>query len=116
MPGPVQRLIQSKGTEYQVRNADGSGGRSTPAYNSGNTLVAVLERRGMPQTATDSDGTEVETDLELRAVPGDGVTLRPAGSDDGYPTLLDHPSGKTYRLIDKHPEDSGVTALTVVED
>jgi hypothetical protein len=69
----------------------------------------------MPQTATDSDGTEVETDLELRAVP-DGVTFRPAGSDDGYPTKLQHPNGTTYRLLDTHEEDGGVTALTVVED
>lgn len=109
-------MIQSRGREYQLRNASGGGGRDIPSYNDDGTLTGVLESRGMPQTATNSDGTEVETDLEIRAVPDDGTTLRPAGSADGYPTLLDHPTGPTYRLLKTVPEDGGVTVLTVVED
>ena len=49
-------------------------------------------------------------------MPDDGTTLRPAGSADGYPTLLEHPTGAEYRLLDMHEEDGGVTVLTVVED
>ncbi|WP_135535376.1 hypothetical protein [Halostella pelagica] len=116
MLGPIARLIQSQGREYQLRNASGGGGRSTPSYGDDGTIVGVLERRGRPQTATDSSGTEVETDLEIRAVPDDTTTLRPAGSNDGYPTLLEHPTGAEYRLLDMHEEDGGMTVLTVVED
>jgi len=116
MLGAIARLIQSQGKEYQLQNASGGGGRDTPSYSDGGTIVGVLERRGRPQTATDSSGTEVETDLEIRAVPDDGTTLRPAGSADGYPTLLEHPTGAEYRLLDMHEEDGGVTVLTVVED
>ena len=116
MHGPIARLIQSQGREYQLQNASGGGGRSTPSYSAGGTLVGVLERRGRPQTATDSSGTEVETDLEIRAVPDDETMLRPAGSADGYPTLLEHPTGAEHRLLDVHEEDGGVTVLTVVED
>ena len=119
MLGPIARMIQSQGVEYTVRNATGvGGGRSTPDYAPDDTIVGVLERRTSAgaRTATDSDGTEVETDLEIRAVPDDDVDLIPAGSADGYPSLLDHPSGQTYRLLDTYPEDSGVTALTVVTE
>ena len=119
MLGPIARMIRSQGNEFDVRNAEGDGGgRSTPSYAADGMIVGVLERRTSAgaRTATDSDGTEVETDLEIRAVPDDGVTLIPAGSADGYPTLLDHPSGQTYRLLDTYPEDSGVTALTVVTE
>ena len=116
MHGAIARLIQSQGKEYQLQNASGGGGRDTPSYSDGGTIVGVLERRGRPQTATDSSGTEVETDLEIRAVPDDGTQLRPAGSNDGYPTLLEHPTGAEYRLLDMHEEDGGVTVLTVVED
>jgi len=116
MHGPIARLIQSQGREYQLQNASGGGVRDTPSYSDGGTIVGVLERRGRPQTATDSSGTEVETDLEIRAVPDDGTQLRPAGSNDGYPTLLEHPTGAEYRLLDMHEEDGGVTVLTVVED
>jgi hypothetical protein len=117
MRGAVARLIQSQGSEYQLRNAGGSGGRSTPSYSDDGTVAGVLERRSRtPRTVTDSDGTEVETDLELRAVPDDGTTLRSAGSDDGYPTKLTHPNGTTYRVLDTFEEDGGVTALAVVED
>jgi len=115
MHGPTQRLIQKQGVKYQVRNAGGGGGRDTPSYGDDGTLVGVLEQRGIPQTVTDSDGTEVESDLELRTLP-DNVTLREAGSADGYPTKLVHPSGQTYRLLATFPEDSGVTVLTVVRD
>ena len=116
MHGAIARLIQSQGKEYQLQNASGGGGRDTPSYSDGGTIVGVLERRERPQTATDSSGTEVETDLEIRAVPDDGTQLRPAGSNDGYPTLLEHPTGAEYRLLDMHEEDGGVTVLTVVED
>lgn len=117
MLGPIARMIQSQGVEYDVRNSTGAGGgRSTPDYSADGTVVGVLESRGMPQTATDSDGTEVETDLEIRSVPDDDVDLIPAGSADGHPTLLDHPDGRTYRLLDRYTEDSGVTVLTVVSE
>ena len=116
MHGAIARLIKSRGKEYQLQNASGGGGRDTPSYSDGGTIVGVLERRGRPQTATDSSGTEVETDLEIRAVPDDGTQLRPAGSNDGYPTLLEHPTGAEYRLLGVHEEDGGVTVLTVVED
>lgn len=117
MLGPIARMIQSQGVEYQVRNdtTDG-GGRSTPSYSDDGTFIGVLESRGMPQTATDSDGTEVETDLEIRSVPDADVDLIPAGSAEGYPTLLDHPDGRTYRLLDRYTEDGGVTVLTVVSE
>lgn len=117
MLGPIARMIQSQGVEYTVRNAMGSGGgRSTPDYATDGTFVGVLESRGMPQTATDSDGTEVETDLEIRSVPDGDVDLIPAGSAEGYPTRLDHPDGRTYRLLDRYTEDGGVTVLTVVSE
>lgn len=117
MHGAIARLIKSRGKEYQIQNASGGGGRDTPSYSDDVAyLFGVLERRGRPQTATDSSGTEVETDLEIRAVPDDETMLRPAGSADGYPTLLEHPTGAEYRLLDVHEEDGGVTVLTVVED
>jgi len=116
MHGAIARLIKSRGKEYQLQNASGGGGRDTPSYSDDGAIVGVLERRGRPQTATDSSGTEVETDLEIRAVPDDETMLRPAGSADGYPTLLEHPTGAEYRLLDVHEEDGGVTVLTVVED
>jgi hypothetical protein len=116
MHGAIARLIKSRGKEFQLQNASGGGGRDTPSYSDdGAYLFGVLERRGRPQTATDSSGTEVETDLEIRTVPDDGTTLRPAGSADGYPTLLEHDRAE-YRLLDVHEEDGGVTVLTVVED
>lgn len=116
MYGPIARMIQSQGREYQLQNASGGGGRNTPSYSGDGSVIGVLESRGMPQTATNSDGTEVETDLEIRAVPDDTTTLRPAGSADGYPTLLQHPTGAEYRLLDMHEDDAGVAVLTVVED
>lgn len=116
MHGPAQRLIQSHGSEYQLRNASGGGGRDIPNYSDDGTLVGVLEQRGMPRTVSDSAGEDVEADLEIRAVTDDSTTLREAGSADGYPTKLVHPSGQTYRLLATFPEDSNVTVLTVVRD
>jgi hypothetical protein len=120
MLGAIARLIQSQGREYGVYNATGTGGRTTPDYGSEpeTTITGVLERRTSAgaRTVTNSDGTEVETDLEIRAVPDDGVDLFPAGSAEGYPTLLEHPDGHRYRLLDIYAEDSGVTALTVVTE
>jgi hypothetical protein len=117
MPGATRRLIQQAGTDYTVRNATGGGGgRDIPSYQDDGTLRATIERRGLPRTVTDSAGEEVEADLELRAVPDDDVTIQAAGTADGYPTLLVHPDGQTYRVVDHHTEDGGVTVLTVVRD
>jgi hypothetical protein len=116
MKGPANRLIRSQGVEYTVRNADGGGGRDTPDYSDDGTVVGVLEQRGMPRTATDSSGTDVESDLEIRVIPDDSVLIREAGSADGYPTKLVHPQGQIYRVLATTPEDSGVTVLMVVRD
>lgn len=118
MKGPAYRLIQSQGNEFDVHNATGgTGGRDTPDYSSdGTVVVGVLEQRGMPKTMKDSAGEDVETDLEIRAVPDDNVTIQTAGTADGYPTKLIHPSGQAYRVIDAFPEDSGVTVFRVVTD
>jgi hypothetical protein len=86
-----------------------------PQYADDGTLIGVIERRGRPQTAIDSGGEEVETDLELRAVP-DGAAIREAGSADGYPTRLVHPDGRTFRVLDAHEEDGGVTIDFTVEE
>lgn len=113
MPGAIQRLVQKQGTEYSILNASDDGGdRTTPSYASDGTLVGVLEQRGMPTTVTLSSGEEVETNLELRAVVDDTTTLVEAGESD-YPTKLEHPSGQTYRVLARFPEDSGVTVLTL---
>jgi hypothetical protein len=117
MTGADRRLIKSLGKVYTIRNATGeSGGRGTPDYSDDGDLRAVLERRGLPRTVTDSSGDDVDADLELRSVPDDDVTIRAAGEADTYPTLLVHPNGQTYRVVDDRPEDGGVTVLTVVRD
>jgi len=118
MKGAERRAIKGSGKTYAVRNASGgSGGRDTPDYSGDGTLTAVLEQRGRPQTATDSDGTEIETDLELRAVVPDGTTIREAGESGGWPTKLDHPDrNATYRVMATRLEDGGVTPITVVRD
>lgn len=120
-------MIKSRGREYTVRNASGGGGRDTPSYSDDGSLIGVVERRGMPRTVRDSSGADVESDLEIRAIP-DGVTLREAGSASGYPTKLFaeplygdsygelYAHGPAYRLLEKHTEDAGVTVLTVVRD
>lgn len=115
MQGPAQRLIRSRGNEYDVQNASGGSGRDVPTYSSDGTLVGVLERRGRPRMTTDSAGEDIETDLEIRAIV-DGVTIVEAGTNDSYPTKLAHPSGKEYRVLDEFPEDSGVSVLAVIED
>lgn len=117
MHGPQQRLIQSQGTEYTVRNASGGGGRDTPTYSEDGTLVAVIEQRSLPRTVSDSDGADVEANLELRAVLDDSITLREAGAGDGYPTKLEsNTTSVVYQVVDQHVEDGGITVLTVVED
>jgi len=113
--GAVENLIRKTGVEYDIRNASGGGGRAAPSYGADGTLPGVLEQRGTPTTATDSSGNEVETDSEIRAIVDDGIKLREAGSADGYPTLLDHPTDRTYRLLSITTEDGGVSVLTVVE-
>ena len=113
--GPSARAIRSLGQSYTVRNASGGGGRDVPQYADDGTLIAVLERRGLPRTVTDSGGEEVETDLEVRAVPN-AATLREAGSADGYPTKLVHPDGRAFRVLNIHEEDGGVAVLTVTRE
>lgn len=115
MKGPAQRLILKAGTEYNVLNSDGGGGRDTSSYSKTGTIIGILESRGMPRTVTDSDGTEVNADREIRAVVHD-VALREAGSANGYPTKLEHPDGTVYRVLDTLTEDTGVTVITVVRD
>lgn len=117
MLGPIARMIQSQGREYDVYNADGGGGRSTPSYGDepDATFTGVLESRGRPQTGTDSDGNEIETDLEIRGVPDAGTTIWPMGSNNGYPTKLEHPNGTEYDVVNKHEEDGGVLVLAVIE-
>lgn len=111
MHGPIARHIRQRGREYTIRNASGGGGRDTPSYSDDGTVVGVLERRGQPQTVTLSSGEEVDTRLQLRAVL-DGQTIREAGQAD-YPSKLVHPDGLTYDVLVTHPEDSGVTVLTI---
>jgi len=112
--GAVARLISSEGKEYTVRNASGGGGRDTPDYSDDGTLVGVMERRSRTaQTAKASSGEEIETNLEIRAVDIT-PTIREAGESGGYPSRLAHPSGQTFEVVESHPEDSGVTVLSVV--
>ncbi|WP_324757090.1 hypothetical protein [Haloarcula montana] len=115
MTGAAYRLIKKRGKEYDIRNASGGGGRSTPSYSPDGSIIGVLESRGMPKTVTLSDGSEAETRTEIRVVPDD-QTIRPEGDADGYPTKLDHPNDTTYRVIDRYEEDGGVIVLTVIED
>jgi hypothetical protein len=113
MIGPQARNIRQRGKTYTIRNATDSGGdRTAPSYSDDGTLTGVLERRGMATVETLSSGDEVETDLEIRAVVDSSTTIVEAGSDD-YPTKLDHPSGLTYRVLARYPEDSGVDVLSV---
>lgn len=110
-------MIKSQGREYDVYNADGGGGRSVPDYGDepDGTLVGVLEQRSRsPSAASDSDGTDVETDLEIRSVVDD-LEIRPMGSANGYPTKLEHPNGTVYDVVRAHEEDGGVTVIAVVE-
>jgi hypothetical protein len=114
MDGPVRRLIESTGKQYTVRNATGGGGREAPSYSDDGTLTGVLEQRSRPTVETDSAGEDVESDLEIRAIVDDNTTITPAGSAGAYPTLLIHPDGHEYRVVDEFPEDSGVTVLSVI--
>ena len=113
MLGPIARHIEQRGSDYTVRNASGGGGRDAPSYSDDGTIRAVLEQRDRAERTTDSSGADVESDLELRAL-ADGVTIREAG--DGYATKFVHPNGRTYQAVATHPEDSGVTVITVVRD
>ncbi|WP_331232693.1 hypothetical protein [Natronorarus salvus] len=111
-----KRMIQRLGKPVTVRNATGGGGRTLPEYEADGEIAMIKERRGMPRTLTDSDGSETEVSIELRCVPdGADPELSPAG-EGSQPTLLDHPEGTTYRLLDTHVEDGGVVVLSVVED
>jgi len=114
MHGPAKRLIQPQGVEYTVRNASGGDGRDPPSYSDDGTLTGVLEQRSMPTVESLSSGEDVESDLEIRAVDV-GPPIVGAGEED-YPTKLVHPSGRAFEVLTTHPEDSGVTVLTVVRD
>lgn len=127
MHGPAQRMIQSQGDEFLIRNAPETGDRETPSYSDDGTLVGVLEQRSRPTVETLSSGEDVEADLEIRAVPDAGTTIRGAG-ETGRPTKLipgpeygDH-YGDSYShdealvVVATHTEDGGVTVLTVVWD
>jgi hypothetical protein len=117
MHGPATRLIKRLGSTYTVRNStSGSGGRDTLSYSDDGTLVGVIEQRGRGRTMTDSGGEDVEADLEIRAVLDSGVTINPAGVADGYPSILVHPNGREFRVVDHFAEDSGVDVLTVVRN
>ena len=115
MHGPAQRLIRQGGSEYTVRNASGGGGRGGGNYADDGDLVGVIERRGRPRTFSDSAGEDIDADLEIRTVGTEDVTIRPAGDAGEYPTVLVHPSGQTYRVVDDHVEDGGVHVLAVVQ-
>lgn len=114
MRGPARRMIIAQGRQYTVRNSSGGGGRDTPSYADDGTVHGILEQRGMPRTVKASDGTEIQTDLEIRVAESGDLTLRGAGDPNGYPSKLVHPSGEVYEVVAVFPEDSGVTVLTVV--
>lgn len=116
MRGPARRLILAQGREYTVRNTPegaGGGGRDTPTYSDDGSVIGVLEQRGMPRTVTDSSGSDIQTDLEIRVVESGGISFHGSG-ETNYPSKLVHPSGQTYTVVASFPEDSGVTVLAVV--
>lgn len=119
MLGPLTRHIEARGSDYTVRNASrsatGNDGRNAPSYSDDGTIRGVLEQRDRAERVTDSSGAEVESDLQVRALAA-GVTLYEAGDSGGYPTKLIHPNGRTYQAVATHPEDSGITVITVVRD
>lgn len=115
MKGAIESLIQHEGEDYTVRNATASGARDAATYSDDGTIRAVLEQRSRPRTVTDSAGTEIEADRELRAIVDSGQTLRTADADNP-PSKLVHPDGPTYRLLDRHYEDSAVDVLLVTLD
>lgn len=115
MQGAIKQLIRSQGSEFDVQNATGGSGRDVPSYSKDGTLIGVLDRRGQPRTVTDTDGTEVEADLEIRAILDGTISINDV-DEAGYPTRLVHPSGERYRVMHTYSEDSGVSVLTVVED
>lgn len=111
MTGAERRAIKASGREYDVLNPAGdSGGRDLATYEQTGTLTAVVARRSRPQQERQSDGTDAEVDLELRAVVG-GVAV-----DSGNPTKLRHPNGTVYRVLHEHEEDGGLTVISVMED
>ena len=113
MKGPAYRLVQKFGKTYQIRNATGSSARESAGYTDDGTIKGVMEQRGTPTTVTDSSGQEVEASIEIRCII-DGQTIIPAGVADTYPSVVIHPDGTEYRVMDKLPEDGGVDVLTVV--
>ena len=118
MEGAERRTIKAVGRVYTIRAAaGGSGGRETPNYSVTGEVPAVVEQLDQPQTVVDTDGTTVESDVELRAVLPSGSTVLDADASGFWPVKLDAPGGDpTYRVIDSSLEDGGVAVLTVVED
>lgn len=117
MKGAILRLIKKHGLEYDVLNAADTGGRELPDYQKDGTIKAVLERRGTPRTVTDTDGTDAETDLEVRAIVEDSdPDINAASATDSHPTLLEHPNGRQYRVLHSHDEDGPVSVMSVMED
>jgi len=116
MKGAERRMIKSSGKEYTIRNASGtSGGRDIPNYTDDGTLWGVLGSTS-PSATTDSAGTEIEADLEIRAVyDTSSTTIRGVG-ESGQPSKLVHPNGTVYRVLDHHDEDGGVTVLSVARE
>lgn len=116
--GVIEQLIEEEGKKYKVRNAPSSAtSRSAANYTDDGSIVGVINQsRSTPNPMTKSDGTEIEPDLEIRAVVDSSQTLRPAGTDDGEPSKLVHPNGNKYRVLDIHEEDSGVTVLPVIKE
>lgn len=111
MTGAERRAISASGRDYDVLNPAGNNrGRELPDYEQTGTLTAVVARRTRPQQERQSDGTDAEIDLELRAVVGDATV------DSGNPTKLRHPNGTVYRVLHEHEEDGGLTVISVVED
>lgn len=116
--GPVARLIRRRGQEYTVRNGTtGGSARSPPTYSDDGSIQAVIERRSrQPVADQTSDGADVDSTLELRCVLEGSETIREAGSAAGAPTKLVPPDGRTFQVVARHREDSGVTVLTVRRD
>ena len=116
--GPAARLIRRRGQEYTIRNGTAGGdARSTPTYSDDGTIQAVLERRsGQPVADQASDGTDIDSTLELRCVLEGTETIREAGSATGAPTKLVAPDGRSFEVVARHREDSGVAVLTVRRD
>lgn len=116
MEGATYRTILKMGKTYTIQNpTGGSGGTDTPDYEEDGAITGVIERRSIPQFFTDSAGIERETDVQIRSViRDDSLTFYEMGEENQYPSRIIHPDGRQFLLVDKFPEDKGVSVLTVV--